>query len=81
MVIGLLAIAAIPTVTGVAMGVSEQRKANERKMDARRMARFNIDIETSGAGETQEEDEIRGKRLVLRDNKVRTTQTIELADD
>jgi hypothetical protein len=68
MVIGLLAITAIPTVTGVAMGVSEQRKANERKMDARRMARFNIDIETSG--ETQEEDEIRGKRIVLRDNKV-----------
>ncbi|EAW07221.1 uncharacterized protein ACLA_019260 [Aspergillus clavatus NRRL 1] len=68
MVIGLLTLAAIPTVTGVAMGVSEQRKANERKMDARRMARFNIDVDSSG--ETQEEDEVRGKRIVLRDNKV-----------
>ncbi|KAB8238400.1 S-adenosylmethionine-dependent methyltransferase [Aspergillus alliaceus] len=59
---------AIPTVTGVALGVSEQRKANERKNDERRMAKFLIDVETSG--ETQEDSEVCGKRFVLRNNKV-----------
>lgn len=68
MVIGLLTLAAIPTVTGVAMGVSEQRKANERKEDARRMAKFYIDIECEG--DTYEADLLRGKRVVLRNNKV-----------
>jgi hypothetical protein len=68
MVIGLLALTAIPTVTGVAMGVSEQRKANERKEDARRMAKFYIDIECEG--DTQEADILRGKRIVLRNDKV-----------
>ncbi|KAB8259108.1 VPS28-domain-containing protein [Aspergillus pseudonomiae] len=68
MVIGLLTIAAIPTVTGVALGVSEQRKANERKNDERRMAKFLIDVETNG--ETQEDSEVCGKRFVLRNNKV-----------
>ncbi|KAE8355359.1 VPS28-domain-containing protein [Aspergillus coremiiformis] len=68
MVLGLLTIAAIPTVTGVALGVSEQRKANERINDERRMAKFVIDVETSG--ETQEDSEVCGKRFVLRNSKV-----------
>ncbi|KAE8148203.1 VPS28 protein-domain-containing protein [Aspergillus avenaceus] len=68
MVIGLLTLAAIPTVTGVALGVSEQRKANERRNDERRMAKFLVDVETEG--ETQEDGEVSGKRFVLRNNKV-----------
>lgn len=68
MVLGLLAITAIPTVTGTALGVSEQRKANERKNDARRMAKFHIDAECTG--DTQEDCEVHGRRVVLRDNKV-----------
>lgn len=73
MVIGLLTITAIPTVTGVAMGVSEQRKANERKNDARRMAKFHIDVECRDGAQTEEDDEVQGRRLVLRaDQKVCT---------
>ncbi|KAJ5099966.1 hypothetical protein N7532_006967 [Penicillium argentinense] len=43
MVIGLLTLTSIPTVTGVSFGVSEQRKSNQRKEDARRMVKFNIE--------------------------------------
>ncbi|OOF95267.1 hypothetical protein ASPCADRAFT_515690 [Aspergillus carbonarius ITEM 5010] len=68
MVIGLLAITAIPTVTGVAMGVSEQRKANERKNDERRMAKFNIDV--VAPPQEEPDDEVQGLRVVLRDFKV-----------
>lgn len=68
MVIGLLAITSIPTITGTALGVSEQRKANERKNDARRMAKFYIDVECSG--EMREDGEVHGRRVVLWDNKV-----------
>ncbi|KAL2010822.1 hypothetical protein VTN00DRAFT_3540 [Thermoascus crustaceus] len=63
MVIGLLSIIAIPTVTGVALGTREQRRENMRKADERRMARFYIDISC-------EVKELRGRRVVLRDNKV-----------
>ncbi|KAH8433558.1 uncharacterized protein LDX57_011193 [Aspergillus melleus] len=68
MVIGLLTIAAIPTVTGVSLATSEQRKANQRKEDERRMRKFHIDVES--AGETQEDSEVNGKRFVVRDEKV-----------
>ncbi|RDH33360.1 hypothetical protein BDQ94DRAFT_144004 [Aspergillus welwitschiae] len=68
MVIGLLAITAIPTVTGVAMGVSEQRKANERKNDERRMAKINIDV--APPPNEEPDDEVHGLRVVLRDFKV-----------
>lgn len=70
MVIGLLAITAIPTVTGTSLGVSEQRKANQRKDDERRMAKFHIDA--SSRGETEDDAAIHGKRVVLRDSKVST---------
>ncbi|KAA8651445.1 hypothetical protein EYZ11_011914 [Aspergillus tanneri] len=68
MVLGLLAIAAFPTVTGVSLAASEQRKANQRREDERRMRRFNIDVES--AGETQEDSEVQGKRVVLRDEMI-----------
>lgn len=83
MVLGLLTIASIPTVTGVSLGVSEQRKQNQRVDDERRMAKFHIeayprrseDISTTdtdngaddGAGD---DSEIDGKRVVLRNDKV-----------
>ena len=68
MVIGLLAIGAIPTVTGVSLGVSEQRKANQRVDDERRMAKFHIEayirrsraaiMEDQGIENDEEEDEV-----------------------
>ncbi|KAL4880941.1 VPS28 protein-domain-containing protein [Aspergillus karnatakaensis] len=69
MVIGLLAITAIPTVTGIALGCSEQRKQNRRDDDEKRMAKFYTDVELECRG-VPEGDEIQGKRVVLRDNKV-----------
>jgi hypothetical protein len=68
MVIGLLLLTSIPTTTGVAFGISEQRKANQRKEDARRMAKFNIDVECDG--ETDDDRDVNGRRLVVRNDKV-----------
>jgi len=70
MVIGLLTLASIPTVTGVAFGTSEQRKANQRKEDARRMVKFNIDAQCSG--DTDDDRDVQGRRVVVRNEKVRT---------
>lgn len=69
MVIGLLALTSIPTVTGVAFGVSEQRKANERREDARRMVKFNIEVQCEG--DTDDDRDVHGRRVVVRDEKVR----------
>lgn len=67
MVIGLLTIAAIPTVTGVAEGVSQQRKVNEEKSEEKRMAKFNLNVyceESSGKAKY-----LSGKSVVLRNEK------------
>ncbi|KAK2813846.1 hypothetical protein FQN50_000247 [Emmonsiellopsis sp. PD_5] len=68
MVLGLLTITSIPTVIGVAEGVSEQKKANKRKDDEKRMAKFYLDVFCEGDSETARQ--LVGKRVVLRDNKV-----------
>lgn len=68
MVIGLLAIAAIPTVAGVAFGVSEQRKANTRMQDEKRMAKFYMQVYCEG--DSEKARSLNGRRAVLRDNKV-----------
>lgn len=68
MVIGLLAITAIPTVTGVAFGVSEQRKANTRMQDEKRMAKFYMQVYCEG--DSEKAQSLNGRRAVLRDNKV-----------
>ncbi|KAL4809289.1 VPS28 protein-domain-containing protein [Aspergillus unguis] len=68
MVIGLLALTAIPTVTGISLGCSEQRKQNQREDDERRMEKFYTDVECTE--DIEEADELDGKRLVLRDSKV-----------
>ncbi|KAJ6111159.1 hypothetical protein N7486_003394 [Penicillium sp. IBT 16267x] len=66
--IGLLTLTSIPTVTGVAFGVSEQRKANQRREDARRMCKFNIDAVCSG--DTDDDRDVNGRRVVVRNDKV-----------
>ncbi|KAL4909918.1 hypothetical protein BDW74DRAFT_165234 [Aspergillus multicolor] len=66
--IGFLAITAIPTVTGIALGCSEQRKQNSREDDEKRMAKFHTDVECTE--DVEEADELDGKRVVLRNNKV-----------
>lgn len=68
MVIGLLAIAAIPTVTGVSLGISEERKQKARMEDERRMAKFYMDVFCEGNSEKAKS--LDGGRVVLRDNKV-----------
>ncbi|CBF88475.1 uncharacterized protein ANIA_10135 [Aspergillus nidulans FGSC A4] len=68
MVIGLLAITAIPTVTGIALGCSEQRKQNARQDDEKRMAKFYTDVVCTE--DVEEADELDEKRVVLRNNKV-----------
>lgn len=70
MVIGLLMLSSIPSVTGVAFGVSEQRKSNQRREDARRMVKFNIDAQCNG--DTDDDREVHGRRVVVRNEKVRT---------
>ncbi|KAL4934524.1 S-adenosylmethionine-dependent methyltransferase [Aspergillus undulatus] len=67
MVIGLLTITAIPTVTGISLGCSEQRKQNSREDDERRMAKFYTDVDCTE--DVEEADELDGMRVVLRDNK------------
>ncbi|KAJ5998083.1 hypothetical protein N7499_005537 [Penicillium canescens] len=68
MVIGLLAITAIPTVTGISLASSEQRKANQRKEDNRRMMKFNIQAECDG--DTDDDRELNGMSVVVRNGKV-----------
>jgi hypothetical protein len=67
MVIGLLTITSIPTVIGVAEGVSEQRRQNQQKVDAKRMEKFCMDVTCEGG---KSETGLSGKRIVLRDGKV-----------
>lgn len=69
MVLGLLTITSIPTVTGVAQGVSEQRRQNQQKVDAKRMEKFCMDVVCE---EGKDEHNLSGKRVVLKDEKVRT---------
>jgi hypothetical protein len=71
--IGLLVLTAIPTTTGVAFATSEQRKANQRKEDARRMVKFNIDVECDG--DTDDDRDVNGRRLVVRNDKVSLQDT------
>jgi hypothetical protein len=65
--IGMLAVTAIPTVIGVSEGVSEQRKADKAKTDERRMAKFHLDA--SCEGNLERAKSVRGKRAVVRDGK------------
>ena len=66
--IGLLAIGSIPTVAGIGLSYSEQRKANERKKDEKYMRRFATYVYCDS--KSSRSKEIHGARLVLRDEKV-----------
>ena len=68
MVIGLLALTAIPTTIGVAEGVSQQQSKNDQDDDDSRMAKFHLDVYCEARSKRTKE--IHGKRLVLRDMKV-----------
>ena len=74
--IGMLAVTSIPTVIGVAEGVSEQRKQNQAKADERRMAKFYLDVRCEDGPE--EARNIHGKRAVVRDNKACLSMLLEL---
>ena len=67
MVIGLLTLAAIPVVTGVAEGVSHQRSAAERRADDRRMTKFYVDVYCDAKSPLTKY--VHGRRVVLRDGK------------
>lgn len=68
MVIGLLILTSIPTVTGVAQAMSAQKTTEQRQKDERRMKKFHIDVHCEADGSRI--NEIHGKRLVLRDDRV-----------
>lgn len=68
MVLGLLALAAIPTTIGVAEGVAEQRRKNDHDDNASRLAKFHLDIYCDAR--SRRSKEIHGRRVVLRNNKV-----------
>jgi len=67
MVVGLLILASIPTVTGVAQAISAQKTHKERQKDEKRMKKFNIDIHCEA--ESSRTKEIDDKRLVLKDDR------------
>lgn len=68
MVLGLLSIASIPTVTGVSLGISENRKRNHRQNDENRMAKIYMDVYCDGQSKIAQM--LNGRRVVLRNNKV-----------
>lgn len=68
MVIGLLIIAAIPTVTGVAQAVSAQKNRDQQQKDERRMRKFHVDIHC--ASEDLGAKKINGGRLVLKADRL-----------
>lgn len=68
MVIGLLTLASIPVVTGVAEGISHQRSAIERLKDEKRMSKFYIDIYCDAP--SSKTKFVHGRRVVLRDDKL-----------
>ena len=68
MVLGLLAIAGIPTTIGVAEGISEGRKENDPETEKEQMRKFNLECfcETN----SQKAKEIDGGHIVLRGEKL-----------
>ena len=68
MVIGLLILASIPTVTGVAQAISAQKTNEQREIDEKRMKKFYIDV--SCEEQTARSNQLHGHRLVLKDDRV-----------
>lgn len=72
MVLGLIAVAAIPTTIGVAEGVSAQGKENDSNTsppnEAERMRKFNLECYCENS--TGKAAQVHGGRVLLRDNKL-----------
>lgn len=71
MVLGLFlggCVTAIPVVTGIAEGVSHQKKQNEEAANETRMVKFNLDVFC--AAKSPSRDEVHGSIVVLRNDKV-----------
>ena len=71
MVIGLLVIAAIPTVTAVAEGIAEKDKPKNDKFEKRRMRKFSLTCWCEG--KSKGKSDINGGKVVLGEGKVRAT--------
>ena len=68
MVIGILAITALPTVTGIAEGVHHQRLQNKEAADETRLAKFHLDVFCST--KSSKKAEVDKGLVFLRDDKV-----------
>ena len=68
MVIGLLILASIPTVTGVAQAISAQKTKEQRETDEKRMQKFYIDV--SCEAQSARAGELHAHRLVLKNDRV-----------
>ena len=68
MVLGLLAIAAIPTTIGVAEAISEGRKEHDPETEQERMRKFHLECFCEANG--RKAKEIDGRQIVLRGEKL-----------
>lgn len=68
MVLGLLAIAGIPTTIGVAEGITEGKKEKDPEVEEERMRKFHLECYCEAKSRTAEE--ISGGRVVLRGDKL-----------
>jgi len=66
--LGLLTITAIPTVTGVAEGISHQQEQSNEAANETRLEKFHLDV-FCGA-KSSKRDEVDGTIIVLRNDKV-----------
>lgn len=67
--LGLLTITAIPTVTGVAEGVSHQQEQNKEVANESRLEKFHLDVFCDA--KSSKRGHVDGTIIVLRDDKVR----------
>ena len=70
MVIGLLAITAIPTVTAIAEGIAEKDKPRDETLEKRQMRKFTLKCWCEG--KSKGKSDIHGGAVVLGDGKVRS---------
>lgn len=74
MVVGLLVLAAIPTVTAVAEAIAEKDKPKDDKLEKRQMRKFNLTCWCEG--KSKGKSDIHGGTIVLGDGKVCVEQPL-----
>lgn len=79
MVLGLLAIAAIPTTIGVAEGISEGRKKRDPETEEERMRKFRL--ECFCKANSQKAKELDGGHIVLREEKLYVVSQRSISDN